>query len=81
MADDNPRNNRLSAAGWLTIIILAALLVASLWYAAQIWGSLGATHISGFGWLFMGLGVVVTIGLGAGLMALVFYSSRHDMDR
>jgi hypothetical protein len=27
------------------------------------------------------LGVVVTIALGGGLMALVFYSSRHDMDR
>jgi hypothetical protein len=25
--------------------------------------------------------VVVTTGLGAGLMALVFYSSRHDMDQ
>jgi hypothetical protein len=23
----------------------------------------------------------MTIGLGAGLMAFVFYSSRHDMDR
>ena len=27
------------------------------------------------------LGVLVTLGLGAGLMALVFYSSRHDYDR
>jgi hypothetical protein len=37
--------------------------------------------MSGFGWLFLVLGVVVTCGLGAGLMGLVFYSSRHDMDR
>jgi hypothetical protein len=27
------------------------------------------------------LGVIVTVALGAGLMALVFYSARHDMDR
>lgn len=81
MADKNPGNNRLSAAGWLTIVILIALLAAALWYAAGIWNSLAGTHISGFGWTFMILGVVVTIGLGAGLMALVFYSSRHDMDR
>ena len=81
MGDENPGNSRLSAAGWLTIVILLALLAAAIWYAAGIWSSLGSTHISGFGWLFMGLGVVVTIGLGAGLMALVFYSSRHDMDR
>jgi hypothetical protein len=38
-------------------------------------------HMSGWGWLFLVLGVVVTTALGAGLMALVFYSSRHDMDR
>ena len=81
MTDDQPPKNRLSAAGWLTIAILLALLAASLWYAAGIWSSLGGTHISGFGWLFMVLGVVVTAGLGIGLMALVFYSSRHDMDQ
>jgi len=28
----------------------------------------------------MSLGVVVTFLVGAGLMALVFYSSRHDRD-
>jgi hypothetical protein len=27
------------------------------------------------------LGAVVTFLVGGGLMALVFYSSRHDMDR
>jgi len=33
------------------------------------------------GWFFLVLGIVFTIALGAGLMALVFYSSRHDYDR
>ena len=42
---------------------------------------MSGVHMSGWGWLFLGLGIVVTIGLGAGLMALVFYSSRHDMDQ
>ena len=37
--------------------------------------------MSGFGWTFLVLGVIVIIALGAGLMALVFYSARHDMDR
>jgi hypothetical protein len=81
MAEEDPRKNRLTAAGWITIVVLLALLAASIWYAAGIWSSLGGTHISGFGWFFMAMGVVVTIAVGAGLMALVFYSSRHDMDR
>jgi hypothetical protein len=42
---------------------------------------MAGVHMSGWGWTFLGLGVVVTIALGAGLMALVFYSARHDMDR
>jgi hypothetical protein len=74
-------NNRLSIAGWGAIAVLLALLVAAIWYAAQVWISMSGVHMSGFGWTFLVLGVVVTTGLGAGLMALVFYSSRHDMDR
>lgn len=79
-----PQNNekpRLSAAGWIAILVLAGLFVVSLWYAIRVWTAMAGVHMSGWGWLFLGLGVVVTIGLGAGLMALVFYSSRHDYDR
>jgi hypothetical protein len=75
------QDNKLSAAGWVAIAVLVALLVAAIWYAVQVWISMSGVHMSGFGWTFLVLGVVVTTGLGAGLMALVFYSSRHDMDR
>jgi hypothetical protein len=71
----------LSAAGWLALAVLAAFFCASLWYAVKVWSAMAGVQMSGWGWLFLVLGVVVTIGLGAGLMALVFYSSRHDMDR
>lgn len=75
------RNSRLSPAGWFALLVLAAFFFASLWYAVKVWTSMAGVHMSGWGWLFLVLGVVVTIALGAGLMALVFYSSRHDMDR
>jgi hypothetical protein len=81
MAEEEPSKNRLSAAGWLTIVILLGLLAGALWYAAGIWGALAGTHISGLGWTFMILGVVVTFAVGAGLMGLVFYSSRHNYDQ
>lgn len=74
-------NAKLSAAGWFALLVLLAFFFASLWYAIKVWTAMAGVKMSGWGWLFMGLGVVVTIGLGAGLMALVFYSSRHDMDR
>ena len=73
--------SQLSAARWFALLVLAAFFVISLWYAVKVWTSMAGVHMSGFGWLFLVLGVVVTIALGAGLMALVFYSARHDMDR
>jgi hypothetical protein len=71
----------LSAAGWVALAILLGFFLASLWYAVKVWTSMSGVHMSGWGWTFLILGVVVTVALGAGLMALVFYSSRHDMDQ
>jgi len=78
---ENKENSKLSAAGWIAILVLLGLFGVSLWYAIRVWTSMAGVHMSGWGWLFLVLGVVVTIGLGAGLMGLVFYSSRHDYDR
>jgi hypothetical protein len=80
MMEKEPQN-KLSPAGWLTLAILLGLFGAALWYAVKVWNAMAGVHMSGWGWTFLSLGVVVTIGLGAGLMALVFYSARHDMDR
>lgn len=73
--------SKLSPAGWFALVVLLAFFFLSLWYAVRVWTAMAGVRMSGLGWLFLGLGVVVTIGLGAGLMALVFYSSRHGMDR
>jgi hypothetical protein len=80
-APEKDQNSRLSAAGWIALAVLLGFFFVSLWYAVKVWSSMAGVHMSGWGWLFLVLGIVVTIALGAGLMALVFYSSRHDMDR
>ncbi|HWA03966.1 MAG TPA: hypothetical protein VG819_10620 [Rhizomicrobium sp.] len=77
--DAGPR--RLGPWGWVAIAILGGLLVWASWYALRAWNALAGIEISVTGWIFIVIGVVLTIGLGAGLMALVFYSSRHDYDR
>jgi hypothetical protein len=74
-------NSSLSPAGWLALSVLIAFLAIALWYAVKVWTSMPWVHMSSFGWTSLVLGVVLTIGLGAGLMGLVFYSSRHDLDR
>ena len=80
-APEKDQNSRLSPAGWIALAVLVGFLFVSLWYAVKVWSSMAGVQMSGWGWLFLVLGIVVTIGLGAGLMALVFYSSRHDYDQ
>ncbi|HWC64342.1 MAG TPA: hypothetical protein VG501_12010 [Rhizomicrobium sp.] len=82
MADDKNRSDsQLSAPGWIAILAMLALLGWAIWYAVTGWASMRGVHISTLGWVFFSFGIVVTILVGAGLMALVFYSSRHDLDR
>lgn len=75
-----PTRKRIGPGGWFILIALLALLAASIFYAVDIWSSTDVA-MSGWGWGFLVAGVVVSVGLGAGLMALVFYSSRNNFDR
>ncbi|HEX4535289.1 MAG TPA: hypothetical protein VH000_13730 [Rhizomicrobium sp.] len=78
--NDNASPNRLSLAGWLAIAVMAAFLGIAIWYAAYTWNRMEGVGISTAGWLFLVLGVVVTFAVGAGLMGLLFYSSRKGRD-
>lgn len=80
MSEDK-RGSGISAFGIAAIAVLLGLLGWAVWYGLSSWNALAGVKISPLGWVFMGLGVVVTFIVGAGLMALVFYSSRHDLDR
>ncbi|HSM95230.1 MAG TPA: hypothetical protein VLT91_04240 [Rhizomicrobium sp.] len=80
MTDDTPSRN-LGPGGWFAIIVLLGFLIAAVAYAVRAWNAMSGVGISPLGWLFMALGVIFTIGVGGGLMALVFYSSRHNYDQ
>jgi hypothetical protein len=77
----NSAKSPLSVAGGVAIAALLLLLGWAIWYAMGAWEAMRAVHMSTLGWVFLALGTIVTFLVGAGLMALVFYSSRHDMDR
>lgn len=63
----------------LLIGVLALFLASSIWFAAQSFTRIETT-MSGHGWFALILGVVISLALGAGLMALVFFSSRRGYD-
>lgn len=64
----------------LIIVALFALLVASVWFAVAAWDRLGGGPIPVYGYIAIAGGILVSLLVGGGLMALVFYSSRHGYD-
>jgi hypothetical protein len=65
---------------WILMTPLFALLALALWFAVTSWVHLSRTTIPLYGWFAIGGGVFFSLLVGGGLMALVFYSSRHGYD-
>jgi hypothetical protein len=71
---------------WGTILVIAVLLglLALAIYVGIAGWSMGSDSagdsMSIAGYIAMGLGIAVTLALGTGLMALMYYSSKHDRD-
>jgi hypothetical protein len=59
---------------------LFALLGAALWFAVATWLRLSGDAIPLYGWFAIAGGVFFSLLVGGGLMALMFYSSRHGYD-
>ena len=64
----------------LLVIALLALLAFALWFAASAWVHLAGDEIPLYGYLAVAGGVLFSLLVGGGLMALVFYSNRHGYD-
>ena len=59
---------------------LLVILAAAVWFAIHAWASVGGAPMPTAGYVAMTLGIVFSLVIGCGLMALVFYSSRHGYD-
>lgn len=64
----------------LGILALLAMLAASLYYAYGLWTAFETPDMPAGLWLALVLGVLFSIVVGSGLMALMFYSSRRGYD-
>jgi len=77
MVDDKRRSRRNAA---LLAGVLGAILAVAVVMAVDVWSGAGDTGMSVHGYIAMGLGAVVTLLLGGGLMALLFFSNRRGYD-
>jgi hypothetical protein len=59
---------------------LFALLALSFWFAGSAFVQMSGDPIPLYGYVAIAGGVLVSLAVGGGLMALVFYSNRHGYD-
>ena len=74
------RRDLLSAHNSVAVAIAVGLVLVVGVVIGALWTSIGDSDISPAGWIAMGFGVVITLAVGIGLMALVFISSRCGYD-
>jgi hypothetical protein len=62
------------------ILPLLAFLGASIWFAFHVWATDAGSPMPASGYVAMAIGILFSLVVGIGLMALVFYSHRHGYD-
>ena len=62
------------------MVVALGLLVAAAGVGWWGWHQLADVEMSLHGYIALALGVVATLGLGVGLMWLVYYSDRQGYD-
>jgi len=70
----------MGRGSYAIIAILLGLLIWTGILAGKGWSSAVGTEVPVAGYVAMAIGVVFSVLLGVGLMALVFYSSRAGYD-
>ena len=55
-------------------------IAAAAWFASRAWTAVSGPPIPTAGYVAMTLGIVFSLLVGCGLMALLFYSNRHGYD-
>jgi hypothetical protein len=80
MVPDVSVSTRLGVGSWAILIVLLLLLASTFAVVYVGWRLANGTDVPASGYVAMALGVFVSLGVGFGLMALIFYSSRKGYD-
>jgi hypothetical protein len=68
------------SAGTIAVVIAALIVAIVVVISVGNWNFIGNSGIDLNGWIALILGVIVTLAVGIGLMALVFISNRRGYD-
>jgi hypothetical protein len=75
----NPTRS-MGKGSWAIIAVLLLLLSGTVFVSYLGWTSAAGTDVPASGYVALALGVIFSLVVGCGLMALVFYSSRQGYD-
>ncbi|TNE65550.1 MAG: hypothetical protein EP335_05300 [Alphaproteobacteria bacterium] len=65
----------------ILIILVAGLALGGIGYwGFTVYGQIEGVQVSGHGYAAMAIGLVMTLVVGVGLMALLFFSNKHGHD-
>jgi hypothetical protein len=64
----------------VVVLVLIGALLACAGAVYWAWQEVGEVEIGRHGWIALGLGAALTFLVGAGLMALMFFSARRGYD-
>lgn len=83
--DDKDRTStvmpaRMGVGSWIILVVLLLLLVGTGVFIYFGWTLGDGTDVPTSGYAAMALGVILSLAVGFGLMALLFYSSRKGYD-
>jgi hypothetical protein len=73
-------STRLGVGSWTILLVLVLLLAVTFVIVYLGWTLGNDTDVPASGYIAMAFGVIVSLALGFGLMALIFYSSRKGYD-
>ncbi len=79
-ATETTMSARMGVGSWIIIIVLLLLLVATCAVIYFGWTLANGIDVPTSGYAAMAFGVIISLAVGFGLMALLFYSSRKGYD-
>ena len=71
---------KLNPGHFVILAVLFAFLIVAVIWASMAWTEGAAVPMSKHGWIALSLGVIFSLVIGCGLMALMFYSSNSGYD-
>jgi hypothetical protein len=68
----------MKVANWIILVVLLGMLSSTIWIGYDMWIATSDTPVSENGYIAVGIGAALSLLISCGLIALLFYSSRHE---